>query len=628
MAGLKRTLGFWPIFCLAITSIMGTTLYFGPSVGAAYSGASSIVALILLTLIAVYISFFFGELVSMYPKAGGVYEFSKHAYNRFASFIIGWIAWLLGNLMTALLIVAAINYLIPNPEYNLLKIAISIGLILLLNIIAFLGVELSAYFQIVFAGVSIGIISALIFPGIFKMDIGNLSPIFSASLPSILVTMFLFAEGFFGWESATYLSEETKNPKKIIPKALVSGTIVVGLMTIMVAIISFGLLPLRNLINSPAPLVDASSKIFGASAVYIFGIGVFLSLIGSAASGIITMPRLILALARDKLFLSPFKHIHKKYNTPHNAIWFQTIISLIFFGMAFGRYKTLLTLVVPLGFVMYFLIILSVLILRYKKPNIKREFVVPFGEGGAIFTLLCLFVLMVSWIKLEPNAINILKLELSFILIGIPIYLLLMFYNNPSAVARTSDLLAWFNLLAEKIMMPKRIQKILLSMLGDLKNKRVFEYGCSIGTMTLPLTKSLAPSGKIYATDFSRRNILITRKRLLKEGSKNAVIIRDEQQIRRVHHSVPKVDAIVSVDTLGGIQDVTKVLRDMNKILHRNGKIVFMDHVDIFKFIPNTPRLADERTVKRLFKESGFNVFVVKKKGLLWNYLFVCGTKE
>ena len=71
MAELKRVLGFWTILSLAIASIMGTGLFFGASIGAGYSGNASILAWIVLSIIAVYISSYFAELVSMYPKAGG-----------------------------------------------------------------------------------------------------------------------------------------------------------------------------------------------------------------------------------------------------------------------------------------------------------------------------------------------------------------------------------------------------------------------------------------------------------------------------------------------------------------------------------------------------------------------------
>ena len=79
MAELKRVLGFWTVLSLSIGSIMGTGLFFGPAIASKYSGNAAILAWIILSLVAVYISFYFAELVSMYPKAGGIYEFSKHS---------------------------------------------------------------------------------------------------------------------------------------------------------------------------------------------------------------------------------------------------------------------------------------------------------------------------------------------------------------------------------------------------------------------------------------------------------------------------------------------------------------------------------------------------------------------
>ena len=178
MAELKRVLGFWTILALSIGSIIGTGLFFGTAIGSRYSGNASILGWILLSVIALYISFYFAELVSMYPKAGGIYEFSKHAYSRPFSFLMGWTAWVVGNLTTVLLVVAAIDYLIPDQSKFLLKISVSILLILLLNLIAFFGVELSAYALIIFVIITISVLLSIIFPGIFKINSANYSPFF------------------------------------------------------------------------------------------------------------------------------------------------------------------------------------------------------------------------------------------------------------------------------------------------------------------------------------------------------------------------------------------------------------------------------------------------------------------
>ncbi|MBI2655383.1 amino acid permease [Candidatus Woesearchaeota archaeon] len=632
MAELKRVLGFWTILSLSIGSIMGTGLFFGAAIGSGYSGNASIIAWIILSVIAVYISLYFAELVSMYPKAGGVYEFSKHAYSRFGSFLMGWVAWLVGNLTTALLVVAAIDYLIPDPSQLWLKVGISILFIVLLNLIAYFGIEASAFMLIVLTFISVGILMSIILPGIFQLEFGNYSPFFAFGYTSIFITIFFIAESFFGWESATYLSEETQNPEKVIPKALILGTIIVGFLGIAVNAVAFGIIPWKTLASSSAPLSLVSGSLFGGFGMKIVNIGIFIALIGSAAGGIITMPRLILALARDKLFISQFSSIHGRFNTPYKAIIFQTIVSLIVFGMAFGRYRELLSLLLPLGLIMYFFIILAVPILRKKEPNIRRGFKVPFVHLGSFILLLFIFGLLALWAfpdfsSVNQSAFNTLKLGFSLILVGAPIYLMLNIYYNPDILIEINDLLAYATLLMERFILPKKIRYELLTLLGDVKGKKVLEFGCSVGTFTLYLAQAVGPKGRIYATDFSSRDLMITKRRLIKRGHLHVTVIQDEHQVNRVHPSIPHVDAVVSIGMMGYLQDVKKVLREMRELLPYGGKIVFVDYADFFKVIPNVAWLSDDRTIEKIFREAGFSVFVTRKKGLFWNYVYVYGIK-
>src|SRR3989344_1959677 len=625
MAELKRALGFWTILSLAIASIMGTGMFFGAAIGSSYSGNASILSWAIISLVAVYISTFFGELVALFPKAGGIYEFSKHAYGRFMSFLMGWLAWLVGNLTTALLIVAAIDYLIPDPSRVLLKIGIAILLIVLLNVIVFFGIEASGFVVVILSLLSVGIILSVIFPGVFLMDVSNLTPLFALGILPVFVTVFFIAEAFYGWESVTYLAEETKNPEKTIPRALVWGTIIVGILATLMAVVSLGIIPWRILSNTPAPLSLVFERIYG-SLGSILNYGVFIALIGSAAGGIVTMPRLILALARDKLFIAQLADIHPRFNTPYKAIIFQASISLLVFGMAFGKYFTLLSLLLPLGLIMYILTVLTVPILRRKHPA-ARSFKVPFAKVGSFLLILFLISLMVLWITQEPNAMQILSLGISFIAIGIPIYLLLEIYYDPDAIVKVNDALAYFTLITERFILPKSIRKEILTLLGDIKDKTILEFGCSVGTLTLHLAEKVKPTGKVYATDLSKKDLIITGKRMKRKGHEHVIIIHDEHQVNRVHPDVPHVDAIVSIGMMGYLQDVKKVLGEMRELLPYGGKIVFVDYADFFKVIPNVAWLSKDSTIEKIFREAGFSVFVTRKKGLFWNYVFVYGIK-
>ena len=375
------------------------------------------------------------------------------------------------------------------------------------------------------------------------------------------------------------------------------------------------------------PLSNVSEKLLGNFGMEIINVGIFIALVGSAASSIITMPRLILALARDKLFIAQLSDVHEKFKTPYKAIIFQTVVSLLIFGMAFGKYKALLVLLLPLGFVMYFFVILSVPLLRIKEPGMKRMFKVPFANFGSILMVLFIIGVVLAWIFFDKSAINTLKLGVSLIFVGIPIYLLLEIYYDPDAIIKINDSLAYLTLLTERIILPKSIRNEVLALLGDIKGKRVLEFGCSVGTLTMHLAEAVNPNGRVYATDLSERDLLITKKRLMKKGHSHVIVIHDEHQVNRVHPSIPHVDAIVSIGMMGYLQDVKKVLKEMRNLLPYGGKIVFVDYADFFKIIPNVAWLSNDKVIEKMFRDAGFSVFVTRKEGLFWNYVYVYGIK-
>jgi len=134
---LRRALGPFLIFALSFGSIMGTGMFFGAAIGAQWGGAASVLAWPILLPITLYIAACFSELSSMFPKAGGIYEFAKQAYGRFPSFCVGWLGWIAGNFSNTVVVVAGVSYLLPQADFGLYRVIFSILIIILLNFIAF-----------------------------------------------------------------------------------------------------------------------------------------------------------------------------------------------------------------------------------------------------------------------------------------------------------------------------------------------------------------------------------------------------------------------------------------------------------------------------------------------------------
>lgn len=626
MAELKRVLSYKVILLIVINSIMGTGIFFLPALGVKYAGAASIISWAVISVIAIYIAMCFAELCSMYPTAGGTYEFCKHAYGRFPSFVIGWLTLIAGNITIAMLIVGAISYLLPFRN-TFIVIFISAIFILLFNVVAYRGMKVSAVMLVTFAFITLLTLAGLIIPGLLTFNTSNFTPFFYHPKFLIFLAIFFIAETFFGWESPTFLAGEVKNGERIMPKAMVYGTIIIAIISLLFVVTSISAVGWGVLGESTSPVAEIAKVHYKSIGETIFRLLVYLAIIGSVADWVVSAPRLVLSMAKDRLFLPHLSEIHPKYHTPHKAIVFQAVVSIIFVFIGVGSYVTLLHLLVPILLVLYSLVLYSVIVLRKKKPNLKRYYKAPLGNIGPMIVVLFFISLLVVWFVLTKNAISILTLGISFLLIGLPVYFLLEMYYDPKAVRKTNNILAYLVLWTESISLPKKVRKEILSLLGNIKGKTILEFGCNVGTLTIRLAEEVGKKGRIYATDISERDIDIAKKRLEKEGHYHVTVLHDLEHHTRVHPSVPKINAVVSVGMLGYLQNTKKILKEINERLPMGAKICFLDYDKFFDIIPNIDWLSNDDKVKKIFRDCGFNVGIIRKQGFAWKYVFVYGVK-
>jgi len=623
MAELKKVLSFRAILLITVNSIMGTGIFFLPAVGARVGGPASLLAWIALSLLCIYIAMCFGELTSMYPKSGGIYEFCKHAYGRFFSFLIGWTTFIAGNVTIAMLVVGAIQYLLP-VKAPLLTIPVCLVFILMFNYIAFRGMKTSAVMLIAFAFITLLAVLGLAIPGLFRMDLANFTPFMVFPATSIFVTIFMISETFFGWETATFLAEETKDGAKVMPKALIWGTVIIAVICLISVVASLGVINWQTFGQSSAPLTDLASFHFGARGAYIFTLITYMAIIGSVAAWIVSEPRLILAMAKDKLFLKQFAAIHPKYSTPHKAILFQTGLTTILVIIGAGSYETLLKILVPLVLIMYAAVMLSVTVLRYRQPKQTRYYKAPLGKIGPVIVAAILLSLIGYWMFATEGAFSLLRIAFSFVLLGIPVYLLLELYYNPKAIAVANDLLAYFALWFENLTLPKRLRKKMLTLLGHVQGKTVLELGCTVGTLTKTLAREVGKDGKVIATDISLKNIKITTNRMKRHPH---VTILHHKNPNTLHPKIPAIDAVVAEGTLGYTEKISSLLQQLNKKMHRGDKLCFLEYDRFFRIIPNIPWLTKDDSIRTVFAKNGFDVQVLRKRGLFWQYVYIYGKK-
>jgi len=189
-----------------------------------------------------------------------------------------------------------------------------------------------------------------------------------------------------------------------------------------------------------------------------------------------------------------------------------------------------------------------------------------------------------------------------------------------------STIVAHLNLLTERLALPKKAIRNIIWFLGDIKGKSVLEYGCGVGSLTLPLIQAVGPQGKIYATGHIMPELSITKVRLKRKYHKNVIVLQDPYHEHRTHPHVKKVDAIVSVSMLAYTK-INKVLKDMNQKLNVGDEICFLEHDKLLGFVSNVNWIKNNSKIKYIFRSAGFTVEVKREKGFAWEYVYIYGKK-
>ncbi|MBU0460437.1 MAG: APC family permease [Nanoarchaeota archaeon] len=623
---LKKTLSFRVILLITINSIMGTGIWFLTSAGAKHAGPASLVSWGILSLISVYIAMCFGELVSMFPKAGGVYEFAKQTYGRFWSFVIGWTTSIAGSVTIAMLLLGALQYLIP-IKYSFTYIPIAIALIVLFSYVAFRGMDTSTVVLVTFSIITLTAVTAIIIPGFFRLNIDNFDPFFVFPTMNILLAIFFIAETFFGWESAIFLSAETKNPTKIMPKALIYGTLVIAVLSFFLALTAMGTIPWAEFSESVAPLRDLGAVHFGTIGGIIFSVLIFISVIGATAGWIVTAPRLLMSIAEDKLFFTQFAKIHPKHKSPYVSIIFQVLVVSTLVIIGAGSYETLLHMLIPLILVVYSAVLLSVVILRFKKPELNRPYKVIFGKIGPFITMLFMVFLLVMFIKETHSALDILRISGGLIAFGIPAYFAIELFYDQKYVTLRKNMMAKLSHYFHKIPLTKLVFNRILSYVGPFSKKTtILVFNSPMGVFTRTIIKNKIPFQKIYLANESKEELSIFKEKISKKERNHVQI--DLLRTLKIPPKVKKVDAFISFNDLGHVKKPEEFISQVKDKLNKQGKFCFYIKNQFFNMTPNAIFVDNKKEVLKLFNKFKLETTYKKKRRIYKTEIFIYGMKK
>ena len=407
---LRRDLNLFQAISCGIGIIVGAGIYVLLGPAAALAGNAVWISFIISALLALFTGLSYAELNSLFPKDSGEYTYVKKTFNKKLAFLIGYTIFLGGSISAATVSLGFAGYLSSLINYNLVLLA-SLLLISMTIINLFSTKDLSYLNVLLTALQIIGLIFIVIMSLKYFGSVNYLeSPkgikgIFNAS------SLIFFA--YIGFESLVKLSEETKNPKKIIPIALISSIIFATILYILVAISAISTLGYEVLSKSKAPLTDVISKSLGSEFSLIITIIALISTASTVLLILLATSRILYGISKDIKSLKIFTKISENTRTPYIALISVLVLSILF--VLIGNIEIVASITNFTIYLTFFFVNLSLIILRYTKPNLKRKFRTPLNIKNFPITAL---------LGLISSLIFILNLQLKIIFGGIVLILI------------------------------------------------------------------------------------------------------------------------------------------------------------------------------------------------------------
>lgn len=428
MTQLQQKLTRFDLTLIAIGSTIGSGIFLTPSGIAQKLPSVELILFVWLLggLLALSGGLTFAELGAMMPRAGGVYVFLNEAYGGLAGFLYGWAYFLVVNTgaLAALSIAFAtyLGFFVPLSPLEIKLVAIA-GL-LILTAINYFGVKPGGIFADIFTLLKVLGIIGVIAVGFFLGSMDSLSAAAPLQMPpklggALAAAMVGVLWSYGGWQHATYLAGEAKEPRRSIPFALVLGTLLVSILYILTNLAYLFLLPLNAIAASERVAADAIQGAVGPGGATLVSLAIFISVFGTAGIYTMSAPRIYYAMARDGVFFKKVAEVHPKYKAPTFAILSQTAWAILL--ILSGTFYELITYVAFTDWIFFALAGASVFLFRRRRPEAER----PYKTLGYPLTPL-FFVAVSLWFVLNTlvGAPVQALAGLGFLATGVPVYYL------------------------------------------------------------------------------------------------------------------------------------------------------------------------------------------------------------
>lgn len=389
------------------------------------------------------------ELSAALPRTGGDYVYLYEAYGPLAAFMSGWVSFLMGfsGPCAAAAYSAAKYILVPlklsDDRAMLAERGLATLAVLIFAAIHVSGRRRTSLVQGWITGLKVGLLMILIVAGLAvgwpnTAHFDDARPIDLGLANTMLGALVYIYYSYTGWNGASYLAGEIREPQKVLPRAILIGTAVVTLLYLAVNVV-YGLAlsaaDVKAIVESPdntkgldvmAPIAEiATKRLFGESWSNPLSVAIGLMMLSSLSVYLLLGPRVVYAMAKAGQFPAVAARLIPGAETPGVATLCQVAVTLV---LLWSSSLSGILVYASVGLSLFSLLAMSsIFVLRAKRPDLPRPFRTPgYPATPALYLLLTGTLLVAAFVNSDSQKGSL--IALASMLVGVPIY-----YLTPSA---------------------------------------------------------------------------------------------------------------------------------------------------------------------------------------------------
>ncbi|MEM5814215.1 MAG: amino acid permease [Candidatus Aenigmatarchaeota archaeon] len=603
---MEQKLGFYETLAICVGAIMTTAIFSLPALIYEEAGYASVHIWAAAALISVFMGLCFAELAGITAQSGGPFIYVRKAFGDFLAFVTGWSMWLYSVAAIAMLAIITSNYaafFFPMDHWQIAALSIAVlGIFTLINI---RGVKEGARAEVLLILLAVAIYVAYVVIGLPHADISRLVPALTGFSGMLLV---LAMEPFVGWETPIVISEEVKDPRKTLPKAIIITTVFTVALNFSLVLVFLG-----NVEGGAAATLASVATKFGPGFVEFFMAAAVLIGFSALNSWILSVARLPAAMAKRRLFLLSFEKTNSR-GAPTRSLLLQ-------FGFAsllcmFGQLEHVVTLLLSIAFIMYAITFAALIRLRKTKEGAERTLKLPL-----LFPVIGIIASVFLMLSEDPSVMLLGALLLAT---GLPAFIMVKLLTDKRFVEKFWDAVSfvWQFYWPVFVYRPKRLERVInLAHIRD--GQTILDHGAGTGLTTIELSRRF-PRARIVADDISRAQIERA-VRLFKNlpSLSNVIFVKTKGGVPYPERAFDRIICVLAINYF--VHPEKDMIR-LHRVLKKNGRAIFL--AVRAPFIISHTFLNTDMGIKSVMRGAGFrNISVERERKLLREYIYITAAK-